>query len=45
MNRLIMPSDLEFHAADWADIIKFWHVLFPGARSTSTTAKARKAVK
>ncbi len=45
MNRLIMPSDTEFHAADWADIIKFWHLMFPGARSASTTTKPRKASK
>ena len=45
MNRLIMPADMEMHAADWGDYIKFWHVLFPGARSGSVTAKPRKAAK
>ena len=45
MNRLIMPVDLEMHAADWADIIKFWHVLFPGARSASVTTRPRKGTK
>ena len=45
MNRLIMPTDTEMHAADWAYIIEFWHVMFPGARTESVTAKPRKAVK
>ena len=40
-----MPTDMEMHAADWADYIEFWHVMFPGARSESVTANPRKAVK
>ena len=42
MNRLIMPPDTNHRIADWCEIIKFWHVLFPGARSEAVTTKPRK---
>ena len=44
MNRLIM-TDSVHHIRDWCEIIKFWHVLFPGARSEATTTKPRKTIK
>ena len=43
MNRLIMPPDTTHHIRDWCEIIRYWRVLFPGARSESVTTKPRKA--
>jgi hypothetical protein len=44
MNRLPMPN-AEIHCVDWRKYIEFWHIMFPLARTASTTAKPRKQIK
>jgi hypothetical protein len=45
MNSLPMPLNTQMQIADWNDYIRFWRIIYPGARTEATTTKPRKQIK